>query len=431
MTWSSEGHNGPSAAEAVLDRLDRLAALTDEPGRITRLPLGPAHKASIPILLDWMRTAGMAAGVDANANVVGRYEAERPGAPALILGSHIDTVPDGGRFDGPLGIVLAIAVVERLHREGRRLAFAIEVIAFGDEEGVRFGAPVLGSRAAAGLLRERDLDREDAAGITVRDALTAFGLPHLLANGQAGLSPDPLGYVEVHIEQGPVLETLDLALGRVTAISGATRLRCEMLGHAGHAGNVPMAGRRDAYAAAAEAALAVERLCRTGSLVGTVGHVRVEPNAGNVIPGRAVFSIDIRSPDDGERGAAVTAVEAEIRALAGRRQVGVTLETVGASATTPCAAWLMAAIDEAIASTGQLPHALPSGAGHDGMYMSAIADVGMIFVRCCGGISHHPDEDATVADLDAALQALDRLVRGLDVPESRWASVHDRAVAPA
>lgn len=420
MTWSSEPGDDGSEIADVVERLDRLAACTDEPGRITRLPLTPSHRDAVLAALGWMHEAGMAAGVDAAGNVLGRYEGRVPGAPALVLGSHLDTVRDGGRFDGALGVVLAVAAVERLRRQGLRLSFAIEVVGFGDEEGVRFGTGLLGSRFTAGLTRPEDLARCDQDGVTVGAALDAFALRDLPGAGVARLSPAPLAYVEVHIEQGPVLERLDVPLGCVTAISGQTRLAIRLAGAAGHAGTVPMSGRRDALAGAAECVLAVERICAKGDVVGTVGSIRVEPDAGNVIPGVARLSLDVRSAEDAHRKAALAEIGAAFAEIAARRGLGLTVTELSAVEATPCGPWLVNTLARAAETVmGISAPRLPSGAGHDGIAMSAVAPVGMLFVRCRAGLSHHPDEFAATSDIATALAALETFVLAFDPSAAR------------
>jgi allantoate deiminase len=406
VTSGSERGNGPSEADRILARLDALAELTDEPGRLTRLAFSPALKAANARVLGWMREAGMTAEVDAAGNLVGRYEGEAPGAPALMLGSHLDTVRDAGRFDGMLGVVTAIAVVERLARSGRRLPFAVEIVGFADEEGVRFGSTVLGSPAMAGLLPPDWTERRDFDGVSAGEALAAFGFdPAAIAAASRAADP-PFAYLELHIEQGPVLESLGTALGCVTAIAGATRLAVAVTGLAGHAGTVPMSQRRDALAAAAECVLAVERLCTVPDIVGTVGHLRVHPDATNVIPGGADFSIDIRSQDDGLHRSTVDAVLAECRRIAARRNVELSSVVTSETAATPCSPRLIRAISGALEAQGGPVPMLASGAGHDGIAMSAITEIGMIFLRCAGGISHHPAENVTAADIERGLDAL-------------------------
>jgi allantoate deiminase len=397
----------------ICARIDRLAALSAEPGRLTRLFLSPEQKETSALVGTWMRAAGMAVRIDAIGNVVGRREGARPGLPALMLGSHLDTVRDAGRYDGMLGVVTAIACVERLNRAGARLPFAVEVIGFADEEGTRFGAPYLGSRAVAGTFDPAALALGDAAGVTMRAAMAQYGLDADAIPRAARLRDELLAYVELHIEQGPVLERMALPVGCVTGISGATRLRVRLSGEAGHAGTVPMADRRDALAGAAEAILAVERLCTgTPGLVGTVGMIEAAPGAINVIPGAAMLSVDMRSPDDRVREATLAALGAELRALAGRRGLALALDRLSDSKAAPCAPWLVAQIHDAIAALGVSVHDLPSGAGHDAAPMSAVADIGMIFVRCERGVSHHPAEAITVADADMGARVLLRVIEG-------------------
>ncbi len=398
-------------APEILARLDALAAITAEPGKLTRMFLTPEHARANALVSGWMTQAGMSARIDAIGNVVGRYEGLAPGAPALLLGSHLDTIRDAGRYDGMLGVVAAIACVGDLHRRGVRLPFAIEVVGFGDEEGVRFGATLLGSRALAGTFDPALLDRRDDAGISMRAALTSFGLdPDAIATA-ARRREDFLGYLEFHIEQGPVLEQQGLAVGRVTSISGATRLKAMITGEAGHAGTVPMGSRRDALAAAAACVLAVERLCSgIPGLVGTVGRIEAGPGAVNVIPGSAGFTLDIRAPEDGLRHATLAALEAEFAAIAVTRSVALRLEPFHDSPAAPCAPWLMAQIDAAIAAEGITPFALASGAGHDGLAIQAIADIAMIFLRCAGGISHNPAEAISLGDAEIGARVLLRVI---------------------
>jgi allantoate deiminase len=398
-------HAPPGAA--LLARLEALAAFTDEPGRLTRLYLSPAHKAAALQVQEWMGEAGMAARIDAIGNVVGRYEAETPGAPALLLGSHIDTVRDAGRYDGNLGVLAAIQAVAELHRAGARLPFAVEVLAFGDEEGVRFPTALSGSRAIAGTLDPAALDARDAEGTSVREALRRFGcdpfrIPDLPRRPEA-----VLGYVELHIEQGPVLEAQGLPLGVVTAINGASRFKVEVTGEAGHAGTVPMALRRDALAGAAEMVLAIERRAAgEPDLVATVGLIEVPGGAVNVIPGSVRFTIDIRAPHDAARAAAIAWLEREIEAIALGRRLGAVMTRSHDAAACPCDPGLIAQLEAAVARAGVRPCRLPSGAGHDAMAVAFLCPIGMLFLRCRGGISHNPAEAITAEDADLAVRVL-------------------------
>jgi allantoate deiminase len=396
----------------IVGRINELAAISEDPARLTRLFLTAEHRAAAELILDWMRQAGMSAHMDPIGNVRGRYEGERDGLPALMLGSHYDTVVDAGKWDGPLGLITAISGVADLHRRGLKLPFAIEVVGFADEEGVRFASTLLGSRAVAGTFDESVLSVRDRAGISLREAVKAFGLdPGQIAKA-ARVRGDLLGYLELHIEQGPVLEQENLPVGVVTAIAGATRLAARLTGMAGHAGTVPMQLRRDALAGAAECIHVIEELCRADAsgLVGTVGYIHASPGATNVIPGEAAFTIDMRAPSDIHRERAVTGIVHRIEEIASRRQLGLQIDVTHENRTAPCAPWLRAQIAEAIAAEGFRAFDLPSGAGHDGMAMIDVADVGMIFVRCRGGVSHHPDEHVELADADAGARVLLRLV---------------------
>jgi allantoate deiminase len=412
MNAASSGHQTASLGNEIVGRIDKLAAISETPEHLARIFLTKEHRAAADLILDWMRSAGMRAHLDAIGNVCGRYEGERPGLPCLMLGSHYDTVRDAGKWDGPLGLITAISCVADLHKRGRRLPFAIEVIGFADEEGVRFASTLLGSRAVAGTFVESVLGTRDAAGISMRDALTQFGLdPHHIG-AAARVRSELLAYIELHIEQGPVLEAQNLSVGVVTAIAGATRLAASLTGMAGHAGTVPMRLRRDALAGAAECIVAIEDFCKTdeGGLVGTVGYIHAAPGATNVIPGQVSFTIDIRAATDAHRKLAVADIVRQIEAIAKRRNLSLQLDVTHENRTVPCAPWLRAQVAEAIASEGFRVFELPSGAGHDGMALIDIADVGMIFVRCRGGVSHHPDEHVELADADAGARVLLRLI---------------------
>lgn len=395
----------PLGAE-IIAMHERLAAFSDEDGALTCTYLRPAHRATAALIRDYMLAAGLEVEIDAVANVVGRWRCGVVGAKTLITGSHYDTVTDGGKYDGRLGILLPIAVVQHLKQSGATLPFDLEVVAFCEEEGVRFKSTFLGSSAIAGSFDTAVLDLLDADGISMRAAMREAGFdpariptiardPHKLA-----------GYVEVHIEQGPVLLDEGRALGVVTAIAGSVRSIVTITGLAGHAGTVPMGSRRDAAAAAAEIVLAVEKHCSTApGLVGTVGKLDVPHGAINVIPGHCELSIDIRSGDDRVRDAAVAAVQTEIDAIAARRRVKIEVRCVLTAAGAPCDTRLQQQFTAAITRvTGETaPRHLPSGAGHDAMKMATITPIGMLFVRCGnGGISHNPAETMTAEDADVA-----------------------------
>ncbi len=408
----SAGRQTPSLGGEIVGRINRLGTISETPEHLARIFLTAEHRAAAELILGWMREAGMRAHLDAIGNVCGRYEGERPGLPCLMLGSHYDTVRDAGKWDGPLGLITAISCVADLHKRGRRLPFAIEVTGFADEEGVRFASTLLGSRAVAGTFNESVLASKDSAWISMREALIQFGLDPDHIGAAARIRSELLAYVELHIEQGPVLETRNLPVGVVTAIAGATRLAAKLTGMAGHAGTVPMALRRDALAGAAECICKIEELCRTdeGGLVGTVGYVHAMPGATNVIPGQVHFTIDLRAPTDVHRKRAVADIVRQVETIAKRRQLGLQLDVTHENRTVPCAPWLKAQVAAAVAAEGYPVFELPSGAGHDGMAMVDIADVGMLFVRCRGGVSHHPDEHVELADADAGARVLLRLI---------------------
>ena len=394
----------PDAAR-ILERIETLARITEQADGLTRVYLSPQHAEANRLVGSWMREAGLAVHVDAAGNLVGRREGDRPGLPCLMLGSHLDSVRNAGRYDGMLGVLTAIECVEALG--DRPLPFAIEVVGFGDEEGVRFQATMLGSRAIAGTFDPALLDLQDAAGVSLRAALAAFGLDPAAIGSAARRREDVLAYVEYHIEQGPVLEAEGLPVGVVTAINGQQRFRVQIDGMAGHSGTVPMRLRQDALAAAAECVLAAERIA-TGvpDAVATVGQLAPSPGATNVIAGRAVFSLDVRSPRDADRTAVAAAILAECRAIAARRRVTIDIVQTHELASCGCAGWLQAQLSAAIAADGHRVVALPSGAGHDAMAMVALTDVAMLFLRCRDGISHHPAESITAEDAATGARVL-------------------------
>ena len=398
--------------DKLLAWADRLAVFSEEEGALTRTFLTARHREAAKQVMAWMREAGMKARMDAIGNVVGRYEGQSRNAPALLFGSHLDTVRNAGRYDGMLGVLTPIACISALHAQGERLPFAVEIFGFGDEEGVRFQSTLLGSRAVAGIFDETALDRPDPDAITLRQALTAFGLDPSRIGEAARARASVLGYVELHIEQGPVLESENLSVGIVTSIAGVTRGTFEITGHAGHAGTVPMELRHDALAAAAEIMLAIEaRAGANAALVATVGQIEAKPGAVNVIPGKARFSLDLRSPNDTTRLTAHADILAAAHAIASKRGVGIHFDRSFESPAVGCSGWLMDELDSAVAGLGLPRRRLPSGAGHDAMAMAALTDIGMIFVRCKGGVSHHPDEAITAADAETGARVLMKFMR--------------------
>jgi N-carbamoyl-L-amino-acid hydrolase len=393
---------------AIMQGCEQLAAWSDMEGGLTCSYMTPAHRRTAAQLLEWMVDAGMQAHIDAVGNVVGRYLSDQLDAKTLITGSHYDTVRDGGKYDGRLGILLPLAIVRHLHERGERLPFHLEVIGFAEEEGVRFKSTFLGSNAVTGQFDMGLLDQIDADGISMRSALAEAG--HDI-NQIAALARNPfevLGFVEVHIEQGPVLLEHGLALGVVTAIAGSSRYLVELLGLASHAGTTPMNMRRDAAAAAAEIVLMVEERCSEGaSLVGTVGQLEVPNGSVNVIAGHCRLSLDIRAADDAVRLAAVADVLDAIAAICERRQVEASVRQVVSAAAAPCAPWLMDQLGAAVERAGLPRYDLASGAGHDAMAMAKMTGVAMLFTRCGnGGISHNRLETMTADDADIAARVL-------------------------
>ncbi|WP_426435333.1 allantoate amidohydrolase [Bradyrhizobium genosp. P] len=415
---TAAGTRRSSLGGEIVARIGQLGAISETPEHLARIFLTLEHRQAADLILSWMREAGMSAHLDAIGNVCGRYEGERPGLPCLMLGSHYDTVRDAGSWDGPLGVITAIACVADLNRRGTRLPFAVEIVGFADEEGVRFASTLLGSRAVAGTFDESVLASRDRAGVSMREALIRFGLDPDHIGKAARTRRELLGYVELHIEQGPVLEEKGLPVGVVTAIAGATRLAANLTGVAGHAGTVPMALRRDALSGAAECIVAIEEFCKTdeGGLVGTVGYITAMPGATNVIPGKVSFTMDIRAPGDMHRKRAVADIVRRIEAIAKRRELSLQIDVTHENRSVPCAPWLQSQIAGAVAAEGFAVFELPSGAGHDGMAMVDIADIGMIFVRCRGGVSHNPAEHVEPADADTGARVLLRFIENFRSP---------------
>ena len=388
-------------AEAMVSELGAISA---EPDRLVRLFLTPEHRRAADRVADWMRKAGLAVSEDALGTVRGRLEGQ--GKRRLLIGSHIDSVIDAGKYDGVFGVIAGILAAE--HCRDKRLPFGIDVLAFGDEEGSRFPVTLSSSSACAGVFKPEMLAQEDRNGVTLADAIKAYGKSPADVPAAAYRLDQAAAYVEVHIEQGPVLEARNLPLGVVTAINGQTYLNAEFLGEAGHAGTVPMRLRRDALAGAAEAILLGETLAResNGAAVATVGRVAVAPGAANVIPGNAVAVFDIRSGDEPARATLVEALKSGLRAIAARRHLGLTVTSTREVATTPCDPHIQDQFADAIRALGTEPLRFGSGAGHDGQAMAKLCPIGMLFVRCRGGISHNPMEYASPRDLGLAVAAL-------------------------
>lgn len=392
-------------AERIISRCREIANCTEILGETTRTFLSPPMHEVHSLLRAWMQPAGMSVAVDAIGNLRGVYAAASSGisAPRLVIGSHLDTVPNAGAFDGILGVVLALTTVEELH--GQRLPFAIEIVGFSEEEGVRFSKPYLGSLAFAGALDADSLDPPDAHGVSVQTAVRDFGLDPAEIP-LAAVSDDAFAYLEVHIEQGPVLDSEDLQLGVVTAIVGQTRMQLSFAGQANHAGTTPMHLRHDAMAAAAEWICEVERYAQAQpGLVATVGKIQTRPGAGNVIAGEVVASLDVRHEDDTiRRESSQALLKAAIHA-AERRGVQVDVRNTSHENAVPTDPTLSGLLLESAASIGSPARMMPSGAGHDARVVAERLPIAMLFLRSPAGLSHHPDESVRTEDVEAALSA--------------------------
>src|SRR6266480_28318 len=402
-----------ASARTVMERCKELAGYSEEPDRLTRRFASKAMQQVNETVKIWMQAAGMNVEQDNIGNLIGRYEASQAGAKTLLLGSHLDTVRDAGKYDGPLGVMIAIASVERLYARQERLPFAIEVLGFADEEGLRYHSAYIGSRAVAGTFDPEALHLTDSDGITMAEAIRAFGGdPDPFALQTARWQRDELlAYCEVHIEQGPVLEARNLPVAVVSAIAGQNRITVRFTGEAGHAGTVPMSLRHDALCAGAEFVLAVETVARSlPGLVATVGQVSVQPGASNVIPGQVTLSLDVRHQDDTVREQANRQLEERAREIGTARHVSTNWQMLQGHRAVPCAPHLTELLSQAIEEIGYPTLSLPSGAGHDAATMSELSDIAMLFVRCRGGISHNPAESATVEDVEVAIKVLERFL---------------------
>src|SRR6185503_1049652 len=390
---------------------DALAKISEEPGRLTRTYGSPAMRRANELVAGWMRESGMTVEVDPIGNLIGRYRASEPEAKTFLLGSHLDTVRNAGKFDGALGVVIALACIQRLHETDRRLPFALDIAGFADEEGTRFHSTYLGSRVLAGTFDHGDLKRTDAQGLTLREAILRFGGDPEALHG-ARLAPQQvLGYAEVHIEQGPVLQETGLPAGVVSAIAGQTRIAAKFIGRAAHAGTTPLALRQDALLAAGRVARDVELVAaRFPGLLATAGQMEVPMGASNVVPGCVRMTLDVRHAEDGAREAACELIETTARFVACHRRVELDWHIVQTEPAVRVGAELTGLLKEALALHATQVLELPSGAGHDAAALAAITPVAMLFVRCKDGISHHPDESVAEADVLVAIRVLARFL---------------------
>lgn len=400
-------------AQKIIERCRELARISDVPGQTTRLFLSPGTRDAHTLLLWWMRNAALEGRVDDAGNLRGVRVAEGESAGRVVLFSHIDTVPNAGAFDGPLGVVLAIEALEMLAEEP--LPFSAEVIAFSEEEGIRFGFPFFGSMAVTGQVVPATLERRDKNGVSVAEALYGFGLrPQNIAHSCA-LAQQTFAALEVHIEQGPVLEAEDLSLGVVEAIVGQSRFELTFAGQANHAGTTPMRLRHDALAAAAQWVTEVERYAANyQQLVATVGQLEVSPGAVNVVPGGVRATLDVRHPKDESRHAAVANLLTKAELAAAQRGVRVSAKAMSKQAAVVMDRGLTVTLQQAAERAGYETHQMFSGAGHDAMILAPHVPTTMLFVRSPGGLSHHPEEAVRVDDVEAALATVLEFLRGIN-----------------
>ncbi len=398
----------------ILTRIDALAAISEDAtgATVTRRFGTPAFVQGRALVQGWFEAAGLATRLDGIGNLRGRLASRRPGAKTFVLASHIDTVVNAGKYDGPLGVLMGLNLVESIIQQGIELPFHLELMAFSDEEGVRFHTTYLGSKVVTGAFEPALLQKTDADGITLAQALAEMGGDATALAADALPTAEWLGYFELHIEQGPVLWESGVPVALVTAIAGQQRVELTWQGMAGHAGTVPMPMRQDALAAAAEFVLAAEAfaLAHGRGLVATVGQLRIPYSASNVIPGQVIHSLDLRSPDAGQLAAAYADLLTQAEAIAARRGLGLDWQLVQYTAPVACDPELNRLLGRAIAASGSEVVGLVSGAGHDAVPASAVAPATMAFIRCYKGISHNPLENVEAADVAAALAVAERFL---------------------
>ncbi len=400
------------AASVVMRRCDLLGLISEEPDRLTRPFASDAMRRAHDAVTAWMREAGMEVGRDNIGNLRAIYEGAKGMRETLVIGSHLDSVRDAGRYDGPLGVLVGIAAVQDLRDRGVRLPFAIEVVGFADEEGLRYGTTYLGSRALAGTFEATDISRVDSDGVTMAEAIRAFGGdPGSIAKDRTR-EGELLGYCEVHIEQGPVLEARGLPVGVVSAIAGQSRQQLTFTGEAAHAGTTPMDHRKDALVAASVFVQAVADYAESqADLVATVGRLTVQPGAANVVPGEVTLSLDVRHADDAVRLRASKVLIDIAGKIAHQRGIAVTTTQVSENGTVQCSQHLTSVLAQAVRELGHTGIQLASGAGHDAVEMAGVTDVAMLFVRCKGGISHNPAESVDEADVAVAIDVLEKFLQ--------------------
>ena len=411
---TKEKKNSGTVAALILRRCDELAAVTDEPGFTTRTFGSPAMKVANSLVAGWMSDAGMKVGVDAIGNLIGHYGAVDSKSPIFLIGSHLDTVKHAGKYDGPLGVLLGISCVQRIHEMKLQLPFAIRVAGFADEEGVRYHTTYLGSKAVAGVFDFKDLKRTDEMGVHLSQAILDFGGDPKQIQSCAIESSRLVGYLEAHIEQGPVLESKDVSVGVVSSISGQSRISVSFMGMAGHAGTTPMTLRKDALCAAAEFILTVVNYARKiKRMVATTGFIQALPGASNVIPGQVQLCVDVRHESDRVRQIAVTKLSAELNRILRKRKLKGSFRLVQETATAPCSSELTKLLLSCTKGYQKKVPILSSGAGHDAAILSRITPAAMLFIRCKKGISHHPDESVRKVDVQLALDVMNSFIQSL------------------
>jgi allantoate deiminase len=402
-------------AERLWSRLSELAKIgRSGGGGVTRLSFTEEERPAKDLVASYMREAGLEVREDAAGNLIGRREGRDGEAPLVLAGSHLDSVRNGGDFDGPLGVLAAVEALQIMNERGIETERPLEVVAFTDEEGARFSFAMIGSRATAGALAPEDLNHEDRDGVSIAEAMRASGLDPERIGEAARPAGSVYAYVELHIEQGTLLESRDLPVGIVTGIAGPVWLKFTLSGEAAHAGTTPMGLRRDALAAAAVVIGRVEREAgRTGTSVGTVGQLDLEPGGINIVPGRVSFSLDLRDIDEGVRDDVEARIMHETALLCERRGVGLETKTLQRLPPAPCSDLVRKAAGESCEVLGLEPFELASGAGHDGMRLTELCPIGMIFVRSENGVSHNPDEYSSREDCAAGADVLYRTLLGL------------------
>jgi allantoate deiminase len=402
--------------ERLWNRLTAMSAIgAQEGGGVTRLSFTDEERAAKDLVISYMEDAGFSVYEDTIGNLFGRLDGSDPEAPAVLVGSHLDSVVNGGNFDGPLGVLAGVEVLQAIKEQGHITRHPVEVVAFTDEEGARFGFGMLGSRALAGTLTAEDLQRTDGNSISIAEAMRAYRLDPKRLREAARSASSLKAYVEVHVEQGSVLENEGLPVGVASGITGSVRLQFTLKGEARHAGTTPMNLRRDALAAAAKAISLVEsKAAETGTTVGTVGQLELEPGGINIIPGWVTFSLDLRDMDEIRRDQVEARIVRGIEKVCRRRRIELEFRTLQRNNPVPCAELVRNAASLACKELGIRPLELPSGAGHDGMQLAGLCPVGMILVRSMDGVSHSPDEYSSKEDCTDAAKLLYHTVLNLD-----------------